>query len=99
MGDVLQSKDERGVLEDLQGELDLTQVMDRNVENLSGAPLARPPAGSLMRLVQPWRSHQQLFVSYLSMNIFAPLSESWLICGRWNHSFRGHTSLGACVSI
>ena len=43
VGDVLQSKDERGVLEDLQDQLDLTQVMDRNVENLSGPPLACTP--------------------------------------------------------
>lgn len=41
VGDVLESKDDRGVLDVLQGDLDLTQVMDRNVENLSGGELQR----------------------------------------------------------
>mmetsp|Transcript_9373 Transcript_9373/g.28170 ORF Transcript_9373/g.28170 Transcript_9373/m.28170 type:complete len:624 (-) Transcript_9373:2241-4112(-) len=41
VGEVLEGKDERGVLETLQQELDLTQVLDRNVENLSGGELQR----------------------------------------------------------
>lgn len=38
---ILKKKDERGVMEMLSKELDLEQVMDRNVENLSGGELQR----------------------------------------------------------
>jgi ATP-binding cassette, sub-family E, member 1 len=41
VGDVLIAKDARGVREALQKDLDLEQVLDRNVENLSGGELQR----------------------------------------------------------
>ena len=36
MGEVLEAKDERGQIAQLLKDLDLEQVLDRNVENLSG---------------------------------------------------------------
>jgi len=41
VGDVLDQKDERGAKAELLKELDLEQVLDRNVENLSGGELQR----------------------------------------------------------
>ena len=41
MGEVLDSKDDRGAIAVLARDLDLAQVMDRNVENLSGGELQR----------------------------------------------------------
>lgn len=41
VGDVLDTKDQRGIKEDLLSQLDLRQVLDRNVENLSGGELQR----------------------------------------------------------
>lgn len=41
VGEVIDGKDERGVKEDLYKDLDLAQVLDRNVENLSGGELQR----------------------------------------------------------
>jgi len=41
VGDVLRSKDQRGICDKLLAELDLEQVLDRNVENLSGGELQR----------------------------------------------------------
>lgn len=42
METVLDQKDERGVKAMLLQELDLAQVLDRDVEHLSGAPHALP---------------------------------------------------------
>ena len=41
VGEMLVEKDARGVREQLLRELDLEQVTDRNVENLSGGELQR----------------------------------------------------------
>ena len=41
MGDVLESKDDRGAIQELAVDLELVQVMDRDVENLSGGELQR----------------------------------------------------------
>jgi translation initiation factor RLI1 len=41
MVQMLKKRDERGKMEDLAEKLDLKQVMDRNVENLSGGELQR----------------------------------------------------------
>lgn len=38
---ILSKRDERGRMDDLADKLDLKQVMDRNVENLSGGELQR----------------------------------------------------------
>jgi hypothetical protein len=38
VGEVLETKDERGQNAQLLKDLDLEQVLDRNVENLSGTP-------------------------------------------------------------
>ena len=38
---MLKKRDERGKMDDLAEKLDLKQVMDRNVENLSGGELQR----------------------------------------------------------
>lgn len=38
---ILTKRDERGRMDDLTDKLDLKQVMDRNVENLSGGELQR----------------------------------------------------------
>lgn len=38
---ILSKRDERGRMDDLTDKLDLKQVMDRNVENLSGGELQR----------------------------------------------------------
>lgn len=41
MGEVLESKDDRGAITQLAADLELVQVMDRDVENLSGGELQR----------------------------------------------------------
>ena len=41
MGEVLESKDDRGAIAELAEDLELVQVMDRDVENLSGGELQR----------------------------------------------------------
>lgn len=41
MGEVLESKDDRGAIAQLAADLELVQVMDRDVENLSGGELQR----------------------------------------------------------
>lgn len=45
VGEVLDSKDERGQNAQLLKDLDLEQVLDRNVENLSGGLAARSADG------------------------------------------------------
>lgn len=41
VGEVLESKDDRGAITQLAADLELVQVMDRDVENLSGGELQR----------------------------------------------------------
>ena len=45
VGEVLDSKDERGQNAQLLKDLDLEQVLDRNVENLSGGLAGGKPKG------------------------------------------------------
>ena len=44
MGKVIDGKDQRGAKDELLQNLDLVQVLDRDVENLSGMPLAANPS-------------------------------------------------------
>ena len=60
MGEVITEKDQRGQKEALLKDLDLEQVLDRNVENLSGGELQRFAIAVVAAQEGEWRLRSAL---------------------------------------